>query len=171
MQLGEPQAADNPSWMSSPTNNRRSGGKARQTVKLSPQADARPTPLADNSTGYGQRLQRGAKAGVKIGPIRGLVARSGTVWPPLRTWRGVQTRNVLPAVVTGVQHVTAALTASGLWGAAFGDYVRGHPDPERSPPDESPRIHELRDKICFVNPPLCGSSPKRMRSSQATPDT
>ena len=66
MPSGEPQAADNPSWMSSPTNDRRSGGKARQTVKLSPQADARPTPLADNSTGYGQRLRRGAKTGEKL---------------------------------------------------------------------------------------------------------
>lgn len=84
-----------PSPASHPSGAFGSGGRARQAVKLSPQADARPTPLTDNSTGYGQRLQRGAKAGEKIGSIRGLVARSGTVWPSFRTWRGVQPQNVL----------------------------------------------------------------------------
>ena len=109
MPSGEPQAADNPSWMSSPTNDRRSGGKARQTVPL-----RATNPVSRQFHWLWPALTARGKNRGKIGPIRGLVARSGTVWPPLRTWRGVQQQNVLFPVVAGVQHVTTDPALAGL---------------------------------------------------------
>lgn len=74
MPSGEPPAADNPGWMSPPTDERRSGGSARQTVE-----QARP-----GAKKAGFRTSPGWRSKPRLFHPWSRVA--WTVWPALSGW-------------------------------------------------------------------------------------